>query len=145
MENESALNLLRPPGSVVVVADADDESRCLTKSILELKGFTVLQATNGQEAIDLALTRQPALVLMDLKLPVVSGFTAIRRLKKNEDLREIPIIAVSFNRPDCHEKLALAAGCAAHLLKPIEFDHLEVLLDRLLPGEQWELASLLVH
>lgn len=145
MKTEPLVNIDRVPGSTIMLADADDESRYLTKSILELKGFSVLVAVNGQEAVDLAAASHPDLVLIDLKLPVVSGFTAIRRLKKDETLRDIPIIAVSFNHPDCQERVALAAGCAAHLPKPIEFDHLEALIDRFLPGERWQLASVLVH
>ena len=145
MKTEPTINLNRAPGSTIMLADADEESRCLTRSILEIKGFSVVEATNGQEAVELARIRRPDLVLIDLKLPVVSGFTAIRRLKKDEILRNIPIIAVSFNRPDSHEKLAIAAGCAAHLEKPIEFDHLEALLDRFFPGECWKLVSAMVH
>ncbi|MEK6281483.1 MAG: response regulator [Acidobacteriota bacterium] len=145
MKDEQSIKLERSVGSTIMLADADDDNRCLIKSILELQGFFVVEATNGQEAVDLAVSRRPDLVLIDLKLPVVSGFTAIRRFKRDKTLRDIPIIAISFNRPDCHEKLALAAGCAAHLQKPIELDHLDVLIDRLLPGERWQLASVLVH
>jgi len=133
------------PVLTIMVADHDEDNRCLLKSILELKGFVVLEATNGQEAVEVATQMLPDLLLIELKLPVVSGFTAIRRIKKHHVLRQTPIIAFSFNRPASHHKLALAAGCSAHLEEPIEFDQLDELLNRLLPGERLQWASALVH
>ena len=133
------------PILTIMIADHDDDNRCLLRSILELKGFVVLEASNGQEAVDVAIQRVPDLLLIELKLPVLSGFTAIRRIKKHDKLRQTPIIAFSCNRPASHRKLALAAGCTAHLEEPIEFDQLDALLERLLPGERLQWASALVH
>ena len=129
----------------IMVADSDDDERCLVKSILELKGFTVLEALDGQEAVDIAVRKQPDLVLIQLKLPVVSGFTAIRRIKKHAELKDVPIVAISFNNPTSNRNLALAAGCEAHIDNPIEFDLLEALIDRLLPGDRLPLASALIQ
>ena len=117
----------------------------MLKSILNLKGFGVIEASNGQEAIDLAVARLPDLLILDLKLPVVSGFSAIRKIKKHADLQDTPIISVASNRPTCHRRLALAAGCVDHLEKPIEFDYLDIVIDRVLPGERWLLDSVLIH
>jgi CheY-like chemotaxis protein len=131
--------------ATVMVADGDEDSICLLKSILGLKGFNVLPAADGQEAVDLAIRWRPDLILIDLKLPIVSGFTAIRRIKKLASLRDTPIIAVSFSKHTSHSRLALAAGCVAHIKKPIEFDRLDALIDQFLPGHRWELASTLIH
>lgn len=128
-----------------MIAETDKDERCLLKSILELKGFTVLEAGDGQQAFELALQNHPDLILIDLKLPIVSGFTVIRRMQKLTRLRRTPIIAVSFNQPISHRRLALAAGCAAHLNKPIEFDELTSLIDELLPDARVELASAFIH
>lgn len=128
----------------VLVVDADDDNRCLLKSILSLKGLDVLEAVNGQEAVDLAFRWRPELIVMDLKLPLVSGFTVVRRIKKLACLRGVPIISFVENEPASHHNLALAAGCAAHM-EPLDFDELEILIDRFLPGHNLELASLLVH
>ena len=129
----------------ILIVENNEGDRCLLKSVLELKGFNVIVADDGQKAVDLATEMLPDLVLIELKLPVVSGFTVIRRIRQHAGLRNTPIIAVSFSRPTCHSKLALAAGCTAHMEKPIEFARLDVLLDRLLPGERWHLASAMVH
>jgi two-component system, cell cycle response regulator DivK len=133
------------PNPTILVADSDEDSRYLLRSLLELKGFHVLEANDGQEAIDTSLSRRPDLVLIQLKLPVVSGFTAIRRIRKYDELRSIPIIAISFNNPTSNRSLALAAGCNAHIENPVEFDLLEVLLDQLLPGDRQPLASVLIQ
>lgn len=129
----------------IMVADNDDDERCLLKSILELKGFQVLEALDGEEAVELAVSKQPNLMLIQLKLPVISGFTAIRRMKRNDELKNIPIIAISLNTPSSNHNLALASGCDAHLKNPIEFDLLEGLIDRLLPGDRLPLASVLIQ
>ena len=129
----------------ILVADNDDDNRYLLRSLLELKGFDVLLATNGQEAIDTAVRKRPDLVLIQLKLPLISGFTVIRRMRKCSALRGVPIIAVSLNKPTANRNVAIAAGCNAHLENPIEFDLLDQLLDRLLPGERLPLASLLIQ
>lgn len=131
--------------TTILIADSDEDSRYLLRSLLELKGFQVLEANDGQEAIDITVRRRPDLLLIQLKLPVVSGFTAIRRIRKHEELRAVPIIAVSFNNPPSNRNLALAAGSNAHIENPIEFDLLDALVDRLLPGDRLPLASVFIH
>lgn len=133
------------PSPTIMVADNDDDERALLKSILELKGFQVVEAIDGQEAIELAVSKRPDLILIQLKLPVVSGFTAIRRIRKYAELKDLPIVAISFNNPVANHNLALAAGCMAHLENPIEFDLLDDLIDQLLPGERLPLASVLIQ
>lgn len=124
------------PNPTILVVDSDEDSRYLISSLLELKGFQVLEARDGQEAIDMSVSRMPDLLLIQLKLPVVSGFTAIRRIRKHDELRAIPIIAISFNNPTSNRNLALAAGCNAHIENPVEFDLLDALVDQLLPGDR---------
>jgi two-component system cell cycle response regulator DivK len=137
--------MMEEPNPTILVADSDEDTRYLLRSLMEMKGFQVLEANNGQEAIDTSVSRRPDLLLIQLKLPVVSGFTAIRRIRKCEELRAVPIIAISFNNPSSNGKLALAAGCNAHIENPIEFDLLEDLVDQLLPGDRIALASILVQ
>jgi two-component system cell cycle response regulator DivK len=129
----------------ILIADSDDDNRYLLRSLLELKGFHVFLATDGQEAIDTAVSQHPDLVLIQLRLPVVSGFTVIRRLRRCAALQEVPIIAVSLNNPTANRNVAMAAGCDAHIEDPIEFDLLDELIDRLLPGERLPLASILIQ
>src|SRR5436190_10393098 len=88
--------------ATVMVVDNDEDGLCLLSAVLQLKGFDVLQAENGEEAINLASRWRPELILIELKLPIVNGFTAIRRIRQLSPLRETPIIAFSAPEPTSH-------------------------------------------
>jgi CheY-like chemotaxis protein len=128
-----------------MIVDSDPDRLSLLKSILGLKGFDVLEAVNETEAFDLTSRWHPELILMELRRPIMSGFAAVRRIRKLTRARHTPIIAFSLPGPDSQNRLALAAGCVAHLEEPLDFDHLDALIDQYLPGHRWELASVLVH
>lgn len=116
---------------IVMIADNDAEERCILKAILKLKGFRVVEAADGQEAIDLATKATPDLLLVDLRLPRVSGLAVIRQIKNQARLRNLPLITVSLSASSGQH--SRVAGASAHLLKPVEFDQLTSLIDRLLP------------
>ena len=120
------------PFPLVMIADHDDEERCILRAILKLKGFKVVEAADGQEAINLATEATPDLLLVDLRLPRVSGLAVIRQIKNQARLRNLPLITVLLSASGGqHSRLAEAS---AHLQKPVEFDQLTSLIDRLLPG-----------
>ena len=118
--------------ALIVIAHQDEDERCLLRAILKLKGFNVIEARDGQEAIEMAIDKRPDLLVMDLKLPRVSGSAAIRQIRKRADLRNLPIVAVSSAR----SRQRLSGRSTAHLDKPIEYSELDVLLDRFLPGRR---------
>jgi two-component system, cell cycle response regulator DivK len=130
---------------VAMVAESDDETRLLIRSLLELLGFAVVEAQNGQEAYESAVCYQPDLILIELKLPVISGFSVVRRIRQESDLSAVPIIALSSRNPTTSGTLALAAGCTAHVQKPIEFDQLESVVENLVHCERLSMISMLVH
>jgi two-component system cell cycle response regulator DivK len=130
---------------VAIVAESDEETRRLIRSLLELLGFAVVEAQNGDEAYESAVCYQPDLILIELRMPIISGFTAIRRIRKELKLGSIPIIAMSSNNPTANGSLARAAGCSAHVEKPVEFDRLEAVVESLVQCEKLTLVSLLVH
>jgi len=136
---------LSPRLMTVMIVDSDPDRLSLLKSIFGLKGFDVIEACNESEALDLTDRWHPELILMELRRPVMRGFGAIRRIRKVTRSRSTPIIAFSLPGPDSQNQLALAAGCVAHLEEPLDFDHLDALIDQFLPGQRWELASALVH
>lgn len=90
---ESYKKQLKP--FVVLVVDDDENSVELASAILEKEGFGVLKAYGGQEAVDLAIQRQPDLIILDLMMPVVSGFDVVKALKEHEIARHIPIIILT--------------------------------------------------
>src|SRR5918998_1907434 len=118
--------------TVLVVEDFED-NRFMMRRLLEMSGYQVLEAINGEEAIELARRERPSLILMDLSLPLLDGLAATRRIRQHEDLRDVPIVAVSAHDTADFHADALAAGCNDYVTKPIDFDQLEALLGRLLP------------
>jgi len=107
---------------VLVVEDVDF-NRELVVQLLEDK-YHVIEAVNGQEGVELAERERPDLILMDLSLPVMDGWEATRRLKANDDLRSIPIIALTAHAMAGDKEKALAAGCDDYLVKPLDEDEL---------------------
>lgn len=121
-----------PPPVVMVVEDFED-NRFMMRRLLEMSGYHVLEAINGEEAVELAHRERPQLILMDLSLPQLDGLAATRRIRQHADLRDVPIVAVSAHDTADFHADALAAGCNDYVTKPIDFDQLEALLNRLLP------------
>lgn len=117
---------------VMVVEDFED-NRFMMRRLLEMSGYRVLEAINGEEAVELAHRERPQLILMDLSLPQLDGLAATRRIRQHADLRDVPIVAVSAHDTADFHADALAAGCNDYVTKPIDFDQLEALLSRLLP------------
>ena len=118
--------------TVLVVEDFED-NRFMMRRLLEMSGYRVLEAINGEEAVEMAERERPGLILMDLSLPLLDGLAATRRIRQHEELREVPIVAVSAHDTADFHADALAAGCNDYVTKPIDFDQLEALLGRLLP------------
>ena len=121
--------------TVMVVEDFED-NRFMMRRLLEMSGYHVLEAVNGQEAVEIARRERPNLILMDLSLPLLDGLAATRRIRQEESLRDVPIVAVSAHDTADFHADALAAGCNDYVTKPIDFDQLEALLAKLLPKQQ---------
>jgi CheY-like chemotaxis protein len=117
--------------TVLVVEDFED-NRFMMRRLLEMSGYHVLEAVNGLQAVEMAGSERPDIILMDLSLPLLDGLAATRRIRENRELRQVPIVAVSaHDSADFHVE-ALAAGCNEYVTKPIDFDRLVELLDRIL-------------
>jgi CheY-like chemotaxis protein len=119
-------------GATVLVVEDFEDNRFMMRRLLEMSGYRVIEAVNGQEAVETAQREQPDLILMDLSLPLLDGLAATRRIREQEGLREVPIVAVSAHDTADFHADALAAGCNEYVTKPIDFDQLEGLLSRLL-------------
>jgi two-component system, cell cycle response regulator DivK len=117
--------------TVLVVEDFED-NRFMMRRLLELDGYRVIEAINGQEAVAIAERERPHLILMDLSLPQIDGLAATRTIRQLEGMRDVPIIAISAHDTSDFRTEALAAGCNEYLTKPVNFDRLEELLKNLL-------------
>jgi len=112
----------------ILVVDDHWENRSVLVNILTPLGFSVIEASNGQEALDKAQIIRPDLVLMDLVMPIMDGFEATRQLKQLFNAEDVTIIAISASVFDYHQRESLQAGCDDFIPKPV---HTEVLLERL--------------
>jgi len=116
---------------VLLVEDTED-NRFMMRRLLELSGYAVVEARNGEEAVRVAHEMRPQLILMDLSLPIIDGLAATRRIRELPRMKDVPIVAVSaHDTADFHAE-ALAAGCNSYITKPIDFGELELLIERLL-------------
>jgi CheY-like chemotaxis protein len=107
----------RLPRTVLIVDDFDD-NRQMYAEFLTYSGYRVLEASNGAEALAQATEHVPDLVVMDLSLPVLDGWEATRRLKRDARTRHIPVVALTGHALEGHSQGAREAGCDAFLAKP---------------------------
>ena len=119
---------------ILYVEDNDDNIYMLSER-LKRRGHEVIVATDGEQGVALARSAAPALILMDLSLPVVDGWEATRRLKAMPETRDIPVIALSSHAMTGDREAALAAGCNDFDTKPVEFARLLEKIEALLPKE----------
>ena len=105
------------PKTVLVVEDQEDLRRILLLA-LKSAGFRVVEAANGADGVAKALSESPDLILMDIQLPVLDGYEAIRQIRAGEGMAAVPIIAVSSFAMKGDEEKARAAGCDAYVTKP---------------------------
>ena len=117
--------------TVLLVEDTED-NRFMMRRLLEMTGYRVVEAMNGEEAVRLAKAETPQLILMDLSLPVIDGLAATRLIRKLPDCQRTPIIAVSAHDTSDFQSEAIQAGCNRYITKPIDFNELESLIGELL-------------
>ena len=108
---------------ILYVEDNADNIYMLTRR-LKKKGFDILIAGDGQEGIDKAIEESPDLILMDLSLPTMDGWTATAKIKEIEAVKNIPVIALSAHAMPEHRDRALNAGCSDYDTKPVDIKRL---------------------
>lgn len=118
----------------VLVVDDEELFRLLISEILSAEGFEVILAGDGEEAIEIAAASLPDLILMDMSMPKMTGFEAIRALKKKDETRKTPILAVTASDTTGDYEEAYDAGCSGYLPKPIDADRLIEKIKELLPN-----------
>ena len=108
---------------ILYVEDNPDNVYMLTRR-LKKKGFELIIAGDGQEGIDKAIEENPDLILMDLSLPTMDGWTATAEIKKIDGIKDIPIIALSAHAMPEHRDRAIKAGCSDYDTKPVDIKRL---------------------
>ncbi len=115
----------------ILVVDDKEENHLVLKSILNPLGFRIVSVDNGQQALEAAPSVQPDLILLDLYMPVKTGFTLVRELRKIPKLETIPIVLISATSYEVVKKASQHLGCEAFLTKPIDKKKLLALLKEL--------------
>jgi CheY-like chemotaxis protein len=117
--------------TILIVEDNDMNLDMLSRR-LEKKGFAIVTARDGQAGVETAVAIRPDLILMDMSLPVMDGWTATRALKASAETRAIPVIALTAHAMEADRDKALAAGCEDFHTKPIDLPGLLEKIARLL-------------
>lgn len=112
----------------ILVVDDFDDTRLLLRTWLEKRGFRVIEAQNGNQAVAAAKSSTPDLIIMDVEMPELDGLSATRQIRKVEALGNVPVLAVSAYGADQFRLEALAAGCNEYVSTPFEPAELERLI-----------------
>jgi two-component system cell cycle response regulator DivK len=118
----------------ILVVEDNQDNRELVVKVLKINGYHVIEAVDGQEAIEKTKAENPDLILMDLFIPKIDGYEVTRRLKRDKDLKSIPIIALTAHAMKGDMEVALAAGCDGYIPKPIDVRELPKQIEHFLKG-----------
>jgi DNA-binding response OmpR family regulator len=108
----------------ILIAEDERDIRELIIFTLEFGGFQVLSATNGEEAVELARRHCPDLIILDVRMPKMTGYEACRILKSQEETRAIPVVFLSAKGQEAEVRQGMEAGADAYILKPFAPDEL---------------------
>ncbi len=127
------MNLPRQePASTILLAEDFDDTRLMMKMWLTKRGYRVIEAETGEEAIAAAQREHPDLIIMDMMMPGMNGLDATHQIRQYQSLRTTPIVAVSAYGADEYRSVAIEAGCDEYVSTPFEPRELAELIDSLL-------------
>jgi CheY-like chemotaxis protein len=118
----------------ILIVDDKATSRELLRTVLEKQGYAIIEASNGEEALDKTRLEGPDLILLDLQMPVRNGYEVLAELRKEPAYAKLPIIALTASAMQGDRERALAAGFTSYLTKPVALAVLRVEIQRLLEG-----------
>jgi CheY-like chemotaxis protein len=116
----------------ILIVDDKATSRELLRTVLERQGYAVVEAGNGEEALERVRAETPDLILLDLQMPVRNGYEVLGELRQNSEYATLPIIALTASAMQGDREKALAAGFTGYLAKPVTLEHLRTEIQRLL-------------
>ncbi len=118
-------------GAQILVVEDNERNMKLVRDVLQAKEYSTLEATTGAQAIELATTHEPALVLMDIQLPDLDGVETLRRLRADARTASIPVLALTAQAMQGDRERFLAAGFDFYLSKPVDIVELVAVVERL--------------
>jgi CheY-like chemotaxis protein len=120
----------------ILIVDDFDDTRLLLRTWLGKKGYRIIEAANGKQAVSLAETQRPDLIIMDVEMPELDGLSATRKIRELPHGQRVPIVAVSAYGADLFRDDALAAGCDEYVSTPFEPAVLEKLIQSLIDEDR---------
>lgn len=130
------------PKFLILVVDDSADNVAMLSLALQHQGYRVVTANNGEDAVTVATQTLPNLILMDINLPTLDGLGATRRIRDNEALHDVPVVAITAFGTEGFQRAAYDAGVSGYLTKPIDLDRMHLLIARLLsPGGSGKLGS----
>jgi two-component system, cell cycle response regulator DivK len=121
--------------TVILVVEDNERNRKLVRTILEFRGYEVVECEDGESCLPLAKQHRPALVLMDIQLPSMNGVDALKLLRADEQTRDIPVIAVTASVTPSERERVVGAGFNGYVPKPIDVSTFGPMVDRALGKE----------
>ncbi len=118
---------------VILVVDDDPKQLVLIRDLLRLSGFTTIEATGGEQGIELAKSKKPDLILMDILMPKVDGYTACREIKMDKATKAIPVVMLTSVDYELNKELGRDMGAAEYMTKPVDRQELLDVISRFLP------------
>jgi CheY-like chemotaxis protein len=118
--------------ATILVVEDNEDNRDMISRRLQRRGYMVVHAANGQEAVEMAARERPDLILMDVSLPVMDGLEATRRIRARAETRTTPIIALTAHAMSRDRDRVVRAGCDDYHAKPAELPHLLAQMEALL-------------
>lgn len=121
--------------ATILYVEDDLNNRMLVRRILMAEGFNVAEASSAEEALQFLESNQPDLILMDINMPDIDGYTLTAQLRQNPQLARVPIIALTANVMRGDRERTLEAGCDGYIQKPIDVDQLPIQINNFLGVE----------
>ncbi|MCF6155183.1 MAG: response regulator [Candidatus Brocadia sp.] len=117
-------------GKNVMVVEDNEKNRKLMRVVLKAKGYNVIEAITGEEALAILKNQKPDIILMDIQLPGIDGLTLVKQIKADAITKDIPIIAVTAYAMKGDEQKILDTGCNAYVSKPINTQELPLIIEK---------------
>ena len=122
--------MMKNPVPTILYVEDNPENRLLVRRILQAEGYAVLEAGSARQALEIVQAESPDLILMDINLPEVDGYSLTARFKSIPSISQIPIIALTANVMKGDRERTLDAGCDGYIQKPIDVDTLPYQISR---------------
>lgn len=119
--------------NLILIAEDEPRNMKLVRDLLNYSGYTTVEAVNGKQAVEIAQQEMPALILMDIQMPVLNGIEATKLLKQSDHMQAIPIVVLTAFAMKGDRERIMAAGADEYLSKPLDLEHLLETVARYIP------------